>query len=64
MHQYENTKFLRQYLEPRRDEIQRRIEEGGGDGDAVQQTADVLRDLTAKLRAWQQENQDPALKRK
>ncbi len=45
MHQYENTKFLQQYLEPRQDEIKRRIAESGSEGNEVQRTADVLRDL-------------------
>ncbi len=47
MHQYENTKFLQRYLEPRQDEIRRRIAESGSEGDEVQRTADVLRDLIA-----------------
>ncbi len=47
MHQYENTKFLHRYLEPRQDEIQRRIAESDSEGDDVQRTADVLRDLIA-----------------
>ncbi len=47
MHQYENTKFLQRFLEPRQDEIQRRIAESGSEGDDVQRTADVLRDLIA-----------------
>jgi hypothetical protein len=45
MHQYENTKFLQPYLEPRQDEIERRVAESGREGDEVQRTADVLRDL-------------------
>ncbi len=47
MHQYENTKFLQPYLEPRHDDIERRLAESDADGEAVQRTADVLRDLIA-----------------
>ncbi len=47
MHQYENTKFLQQFLEPRQDDIKRRVAESDAEGDDVQRTADVLRDLIA-----------------
>ena len=47
MHQYENTKFLQQFLESRQDEIKRRVADSDSEGDDVQRTADVLRDLIA-----------------
>lgn len=42
MHQYENTKFLRPYLESHRDQIRRAVKEATAGDDQVQVVADVL----------------------
>jgi hypothetical protein len=42
MHAYENTKFLKPYLESHLDQIQRGVEEAPPGDDEVQVVADVL----------------------
>ena len=42
MHTYENTKFLKPYLESHQDQIRRGVEEAAPGDDQVQVVADVL----------------------
>jgi hypothetical protein len=48
MHQYENTKFLKPYLESHRDQIRRGVEEAAAGDDQVQIVADVLSDVLSQ----------------
>jgi hypothetical protein len=48
MHQYENTKFLKPYLDSHEDQIRRGVEEAAAGDDQVQIVADVLSDVLSQ----------------
>ena len=48
MHQYENTKFLKPYLDSHEGQISRGVEEAASGDDEVQIVADVLSDVLSQ----------------